>query len=65
MTLMSSRNVNGNMAGQTTGKPLTSMKLSYSMRLVSATSSDGLDTSGVRGLQKLLKDEVNQGCTLS
>ena len=57
--------MNDNMAVQTTGKLLTNMKLPYSMRLVSVSSSNGLATSAVRGLQKLLKDEVNRGCTLS
>ena len=57
--------MNENLAAQTTGTPLTGMKLPYSMRLVSATSSNGLATSAVRGLQKLLEDEGNRGGTLS
>ncbi len=57
--------MNDNMAVQILGEPLTSMKLPYLMRLVSATSSNGLRTSAVRGLQKLLEDEVNRGGTLS
>ena len=62
---MGSRTMNDNMAVQTTGKPLTSMKLPYSMKLLSATSSTWLARSVVFELQKLLEDEVNRGGTLS
>ena len=65
MTLRALRIMNINMAVQVTGKPLTGMKLPYSMKLVSATSSNGLATSAVYGLQRLLDDAVERGDTLS